>query len=224
MLFPRLPREIVMTGLSFYLANVSFAQTMEVEKQQNAGAKKDFEAVEVGELVEGKNAQKTPRRVIHFASGETMEEYSTEEEEEPEKKDLLSPDPSNMTWGPYVWFQMLRAALSTISACDYLGEKLASALGISLPKYQYAIDEYYKEKKEEEEEQQENDLSEEAERRFREQTSQDDALTEQPDGSISMVNLTCQLEGEPRPISVTTPFPPNPLFQDEVRVSAPVPS
>lgn len=33
-------------------------------------------------------------------------------------------------------------------ACDYLGETLASLLGITTPKYQYAIDEYYRMKKE----------------------------------------------------------------------------
>lgn len=32
--------------------------------------------------------------------------------------------------------------------CDFLGEKIASVLGISTPKYQYAIDEYYRMKKE----------------------------------------------------------------------------
>lgn len=39
--------------------------------------------------------KKIPRRVIHFASGETMEEYSTDEDDEQqEKKDLLpSVDP-----------------------------------------------------------------------------------------------------------------------------------
>uniref|UniRef100_A0A0E9PA21 Uncharacterized protein n=1 Tax=Anguilla anguilla TaxID=7936 RepID=A0A0E9PA21_ANGAN len=83
-----------MTGLSLNLPNVSLEQTMEGEMRENVDAQKDFQTVEVGELEEGKNAQKAPRRVIHFASGETMEEYSTEdEEEEPEKKDLLSPDP-----------------------------------------------------------------------------------------------------------------------------------
>lgn len=37
--------------------------------------------------------KKIPRRVIHFASGETMEEYSTDEEEDEqqERKDLLPP-------------------------------------------------------------------------------------------------------------------------------------
>lgn len=32
--------------------------------------------------------------------------------------------------------------------CDYLGERLASLFGITTPKYQYAIDEYYRIKKE----------------------------------------------------------------------------
>lgn len=50
---------------------------------------KDFENVELGDL--GKKQPKIPRRTIYFASGETMEEYSTdeEEEEEPEKKNTL---------------------------------------------------------------------------------------------------------------------------------------
>lgn len=34
------------------------------------------------------------------------------------------------------------------SVCDYLGERLASLLGITTPKYQYAIDEFYRMKKE----------------------------------------------------------------------------
>lgn len=59
---------------------------------------KDFESVELGELDKREEQQqqreKVPRRIIHFSSGETMEEYSTDEEEgedkEPERKDLLS--------------------------------------------------------------------------------------------------------------------------------------
>lgn len=34
------------------------------------------------------------------------------------------------------------------AVCDYMGEKLASLFGITTPKYQYAIDEYYRIKKE----------------------------------------------------------------------------
>ncbi len=47
--------------------------------------------MELGDL---DRKEKTPRRIIHFSSGETMEEYSTDEEEEDKtqnvKKDLLS--------------------------------------------------------------------------------------------------------------------------------------
>lgn len=44
---------------------------------------------------EQQQREKVPRRIIHFSSGETMEEYSTDEEEEEEdkvaeRKDLLS--------------------------------------------------------------------------------------------------------------------------------------
>ena len=47
-----------------------------------------FENVELGVI--GKK-KRVPRRVIHFVSGETMEEYSTDEDEDDglEKKDVL---------------------------------------------------------------------------------------------------------------------------------------
>ncbi|KAI1237762.1 hypothetical protein IHE44_0013848 [Lamprotornis superbus] len=137
-----------------------------------------FENVELGVI--GKK-KKIPRRVIHFASGETMEEYSTDEEEdEQEKKDLLPPvDPV---------------------VCDFLGEKIASVLGISTPKYQYAIDEYYRMKREAEEEEQENKMSEEAERQHQEQQNKPQAeapvQTDQPGATAcsSFVNLAHQIE------------------------------
>ena len=49
-----------------------------------------FENVELGVI--GKK-KKVPRRVIHFVSGETMEEYSTDEDEVDslQKKDVLPP-------------------------------------------------------------------------------------------------------------------------------------
>nr|XP_006632203.1 PREDICTED: protein FAM177A1 [Lepisosteus oculatus] len=207
-----------MAELSLYLTNVnvSLGQNMDVEK--NPGVGKDFENVELGEL--GKKTttvqqqqQKVPRRIIHFASGETMEEYSTDEEDEaePEEKDLLpAMDPSKLTWGPYFWFHLWRVATSTISVCDYLGEKMASLFGITSPKYQYAIDEYYRVKKEEEEEEDENRMSEEAERRFEEQQKQEsqEPHTEQPEGgSASFVNVTFELEKEPLSVPESTRVP-----------------
>nr|XP_039325082.1 protein FAM177A1 isoform X1 [Saimiri boliviensis boliviensis] len=184
-----------------------------------------FENVELGVI--GKK-KKVPRRVIHFVSGETMEEYSTDEDEVDglEKKDVLpTVDPTKLTWGPYLWFYMLRAATSTLSGwcngktmsfrfrpsfelwicfislvCDFLGEKIASVLGISTPKYQYAIDEYYRMKKEEEEEEEENRMSEEAERQYQQNKLQTDSTvqTDQPETvvSSSFVNLNFEMEGD----------------------------
>ncbi|KAG7255220.1 hypothetical protein CRUP_000334 [Coryphaenoides rupestris] len=218
--------------LSLYLTNVNVSIGPPVSSDEqtlsNAGSiNKDFECVELegveprdgqhepddgvagagaGAGAAGEAREKTPRRVIHFSSGETMEEYSTDEEggDEAERKDLLAATAaanangtvdavrSKMTWGPYFWFHMWRAATSTISACDYLGERMASLFGITSAKYQYAIDEYNRIRKErmaslfgitsakyqyaideynrirkeKEEEHEENRLSEEAERAF----------------------------------------------------------
>uniref|UniRef100_A0AAA9TK97 Family with sequence similarity 177 member A1 n=1 Tax=Bos taurus TaxID=9913 RepID=A0AAA9TK97_BOVIN len=107
---------------------------------------------------------------------------------------------TKLTWGPYLWFHMLRAATSTLSVCDFLGEKIASVLGISTPKYQYAIDEYYRMKKEEEEEEEENRMSEEAERQYQQNKLQADSVvqSDQPEtlASSSFVNLNFEMEGD----------------------------
>lgn len=212
-----------MAELSLYLTNVNISLGQAMENKSPEGVK-EFECVELYDLGEG-GVRKTervrvPRRTIYFASGETMEEYSTdeeEEEEEPVKKDLLTIDPSKLTWGPYFWFHMWRMATSTVSVCDYLGERMASMFGITSPKYQYAIDEYYRMKKEEEEEEEDNRLSEEAERKFTEQQQQNrenlssTRVTEQP---ASFVNLNFELE----------PEPPLAKSEDDNRVPSPIPS
>ncbi|XP_035614176.1 protein FAM177A1-like isoform X1 [Oncorhynchus keta] len=196
-----------MAEISLYLTNVnvSLGQTMDVEKIPNTG--KDFESVELGDLEKGdQKEEKAPRRIIHFSSGETMEEYSTDEEEgedkEPEKKDLLSPPVdavrNKLTWGPYFWFHMWRAATSTVSACDYLGERMASLFGITSAKYQYAIDEYYRMRKEKEEEDEDNRLSEEAEQYFVENQDEEihGPMTDQPEGTATTPHSTDTYEVE----------------------------
>lgn len=160
---------------------------------------REFESVELGYV---RKKKKIPRRIIHFASGETMEEYSTDEEEElQEKRDLLpSVDPTKLTWGPYLWFYMLRVATSTLSVCDFLGEKIASVLGVSTPKYQYAIDEYYRMQKEVDEEEEENEMSEQAEKQFEEQNgpqqNETSPQSEQPEATSSFVNISFVMEGD----------------------------
>ncbi|KAM4041609.1 protein FAM177B isoform 2-T2 [Anomaloglossus baeobatrachus] len=96
--------------------------------------------VELGEV-----EKKVPRKIIHFVSGETMEEYSTEEEDEEDdhRVDFHNVD-TQMNWRTYVQFWILRIATSTFFTCDYLGGKLATLFGLNASKYQYAIDEYHR--------------------------------------------------------------------------------
>lgn len=89
--------------------------------------------------------RKTPKRIIHFADGDIMEEYSTEEEEEEENKELRTnstPDPSRLAWGPYLWFWAGRIARISFSTCEFLGGRFAVFFGLHQAKYQYVLDEY----------------------------------------------------------------------------------
>ncbi|XP_054474783.1 protein FAM177A1 [Anoplopoma fimbria] len=218
-----------MADISLYLTNVSVSigPSMDVQQldvhTQSPNPAPGFESVELGELdrrEEQQQREKVPRRIIHFSSGETMEEYSTDEEEgedrEPERKDLLSSPVdavrSKLTWGPYFWFHMWRAATSTISACDYLGERMASLFGITSAKYQYAIDEYYRMKKEREEEKEEDRLSEEAERSFdqlpyHEGEDEPISATDRPEVAAAHHDVTYQIENENRVSSSTIRVP-----------------
>ncbi|XP_030051844.1 protein FAM177B isoform X2 [Microcaecilia unicolor] len=106
---------------------------------------------DTGEVVQNKleevdlGKQRRPKRIINFVSGETMEEYSTEDEEEDDKqKEIQNVDTSTLSWGSYLQFWLMRIATSSFFTCDFLGGKLASLLGLNLPKYQYAIDEHYR--------------------------------------------------------------------------------
>uniref|UniRef100_A0A1A7X9P5 Family with sequence similarity 177, member A1 n=1 Tax=Iconisemion striatum TaxID=60296 RepID=A0A1A7X9P5_9TELE len=188
---------------------------MEIEKSN--GGPSHFETVEIES---SHPRMKLPRRTIHFANGDTMEEFSTDEEEEEEtrvKKDVITVDPSKLTWGPYFWFYMWRMATSTVSVCDYMGERLASLFGVTTPKYQYAIDEYYRIKKEEEEDEEENRLAEEADRAFAlqrrgEQENSAAAVKEQPESSgASFVNVSFEVEPEPSARSLDPNRVPSPL-------------
>ncbi|KAM4723400.1 protein FAM177A1 [Anableps anableps] len=206
-----------MTDLSLFLTNANVSSGQNMEAEVRTAASTEFETVEIAECSARK--VKVPRRIIHFANGDIMEEYSTDEEEEEAEKhvkqEVVTVDTSKLNWGPYFWFHMWRVATSTISVCDYMGERLASLFGITSPKYQYAIDEYYRIKKEEEEEEEENRLADEAERTFAAQRrgEQENPATvkEQPEGA-SFVNVSFDLEPEsslrnPDPNRVPSPLP-----------------
>ncbi|XP_069114908.1 protein FAM177A1-like [Argopecten irradians] len=95
--------------------------------------------------------KKQPRRILHFSDG-ILEEYSTDEEEEEKKTSQPPVDPKSLTWVPWVWYYTVLAASKTLKGADFCGEKLAWFFGITTPKYQYAIDEFYRLKEEEEKE------------------------------------------------------------------------
>ncbi|WAR19931.1 F177A-like protein [Mya arenaria] len=94
--------------------------------------------------------KKVPRRLIHFSDG-VLEEYSTDEEED-QPPPPPPVNPRTLHWGPWMWHYASTAALKTLGVADTCGEKLAWFFGITSPKYQSAIDEFYRLKTEEERE------------------------------------------------------------------------
>lgn len=101
-----------------------------------------------------------PRRVLHFSDG-TLEEYSTDEEDNTDSKKETSVlpkiNPVQLTWGPWMWYWTLYSGSSALAACDYVGEGMANFLGITSPKYQYEIEEFNRMQEEEEKEKKEQE-------------------------------------------------------------------
>ncbi|XP_065066936.1 protein FAM177A1-like [Rhopilema esculentum] len=58
----------------------------------------------------------------------------------------------DLTWTMWLWYYVVAVSSGAFHFAEYLGEKLADFFGITSPKYQYVIDEYYRMKREEEEE------------------------------------------------------------------------
>uniref|UniRef100_A0A672K919 Protein FAM177A1-like n=1 Tax=Sinocyclocheilus grahami TaxID=75366 RepID=A0A672K919_SINGR len=159
---------------------------------QSSGREKEYECVELGDL---DRKEKTPRRITHFSSGETMEEYSTDEEEEDKtqnaKKDLLSSiDTSKLAWGPYVWFQMWRAATSTISVLYISIIRISKNQNCHIIMFLLFV---FSQKEERGED---TRLTEEAEHLFEEQQNDEDEdpKTNQPDTNSTQVQVTTELE------------------------------
>jgi len=109
-----------------------------------------------------KCSKRIPKRILHFSDG-TLEEFSTDDESDTDLRNAdqvdckALVDPATLTWGPYVWYQVAKLGSTTLSACDYLGEHLANFFGITSPKYQFEVNEYFKMKAEEEEEKKKQD-------------------------------------------------------------------
>ena len=121
------------------------------------------------EYAEQRRRGKVPRRVIHCSDG-VIEEYSTDEEEEDEdaadeadrkqvgRGDRKSAvDPKSLRWVPWVMYYSWFAGSRVLGYCDFLGEKLAWALGITSPKYFYEIEDFKREQEEERERKEKQD-------------------------------------------------------------------
>ncbi|XP_012711648.3 protein FAM177A1 isoform X1 [Fundulus heteroclitus] len=88
------------------------------------------------------------KRIIYFSSGETLELEDPEEEEAEEQPSNRTPfeQPGRRTRISFKNVAILVGRMSLL-ACDFLGERLAGALGLNAAKYQYAIDQYHREHK-----------------------------------------------------------------------------
>ncbi|EFN88001.1 Uncharacterized protein C14orf24 [Harpegnathos saltator] len=88
---------------------------------------------------------KKPKRVLQFSDG-VMEEYSSEDEVDIPKnnKTVLQIDSKNMKWLPWAWHQTTWLSSKMLDGCDYVGEFLANFFGITAPKYQFEINEFYR--------------------------------------------------------------------------------
>ncbi|KAK9411991.1 hypothetical protein NXF25_003166 [Crotalus adamanteus] len=96
---------------------------------------------ELGDNTQKEN--KSPGKIIYFANGETMEECSSEEDvEESNQKPLL--DTANLSWGNYLRSWVHQIVATAFFACEFLGGKFVTFLGLNDSKYQYAVDEYYR--------------------------------------------------------------------------------
>ncbi|XP_029965354.1 protein FAM177B [Salarias fasciatus] len=89
------------------------------------------------------------KKIIHFASGETLEEEDSEEEEDVEE---LPPQrspfqrPSERTRFSLKKTVVLLGRISLLT-CDFFGRSFAGALGLDVSKYQYAMDQYRRDQK-----------------------------------------------------------------------------
>ncbi|XP_015432257.1 PREDICTED: protein FAM177A1 [Dufourea novaeangliae] len=95
-------------------------------------------------VTQGLKPKKRPKRVLHFSDGD-LEEYSEDETDSPEEmKAVTQMDPKSLDWAPWAWYQTTWLGSKVLDGCDYAGEWLASFFGITAPKYQFEINEFYR--------------------------------------------------------------------------------
>lgn len=94
---------------------------------------------------EDKMSLKQPTRVLHFSDGDL--EYSEDEVDTTEVNKIENVehiDPKALTWLPWTWYQTTVVGSKILNGCDYVGEWLADFFGITSPKYEFEINEFYR--------------------------------------------------------------------------------
>ncbi|XP_076162887.1 protein FAM177A1 [Ptiloglossa arizonensis] len=95
-------------------------------------------------VMQGLKPKKQPKRILHFSDGD-LEEYSEDEIDATEENKAVSQiDPKTLNWIPWTWYQTTWFGTKVLDGCDYLGEWLANFFGITAPKYQFEINEFYR--------------------------------------------------------------------------------
>lgn len=86
---------------------------------------------------------RAPKRVLHFSDG-TLEEFSDDEEDQVDavKREDTTVDESKMNWSDWMMHKTCKLGTSVLAGCDFVGEGLASMLGITTPKYSFEIEEF----------------------------------------------------------------------------------
>ncbi|XP_040156593.1 protein FAM177A1 [Anopheles arabiensis] len=84
---------------------------------------------------------RAPKKVLHFSDG-TLEEYSDDEEDQVDRAEPAPVDESQLNWSEWMRYKTCKLGNTVLAGCDYVGEGLASFLGITTPKYSYEIEEF----------------------------------------------------------------------------------
>ncbi|XP_055695806.1 protein FAM177A1 isoform X2 [Lutzomyia longipalpis] len=110
---------------------------------------------ENGQQNEGENdvnlSIRRPKRVLHFSDG-ILEEYSDTEDEVDQNKnkvDVAPVDESQMDWPTWMIHKAGQTKDSVVAGCEYVGEALASFLGITTSKFDLEYEEYKRREEEE---------------------------------------------------------------------------
>ncbi|KOX69966.1 hypothetical protein WN51_04481 [Melipona quadrifasciata] len=94
--------------------------------------------------IQHRKSLRRPKRVLHFSDGD-LEEYSEDETDAPPVNTTVTQvDPKTLNWLPWAWYQTTSIGSKVLDGCDYVGEWLAGFFGITAPKYQFEINEFYR--------------------------------------------------------------------------------